>query len=648
MKKNAGFVIIAAVVFLALLPIGQQIGGYLNFWPTNLLSWGFLAALNSLAWGMVLVFFLEREKLFRKTYKTARKVGADDSSFSLEELIESLSREVDRKDVAFSLNLVEKKIASQKELSESLEQIVEVAFRLLDAESVELALFDSKSGLYHSSFVLGRPFRASAQAMLSGAAENNDISAELAANPGVIVQPIAFAGSILGTLRIALPKGRLPLQSDRDVIAMLAIQSSVALINANYTAQLVKMRKISDETVKAKTGFLANLSHEIRGPLGIILNAVELVEDGLCGEITSDQKDVLGMAKKNGEHLLELINDVLDYAKIESGRLPAKKDAIVVNELLKDLTKVVRAQAETKSHKLNSESISEILAVSCDRRHIRQMLINFLTNAIKYTPEGGEIKIWAERIPANRIKISVSDNGIGIESSNRDKVFEAFERIDHSYSMSQLGTGLGMALTRRLAEVNGGSVDFSSEPGKGSQFWVILPAVKAPESTSAHAVSEKTGYFGQGEEVLVIAQEGKETNMVARFLVHSGFKVLKAINREEAVSAINQGTVELVLLDNDLLEKDEIDLINALRQDNSNPAVPIILLSTRGFVFDIEKYLKAGVDRCVTKPVELKKLAEICRELIDRKSPISVTHKDAAGSSGDSSLVSTLVDDNFH
>src|SRR5262249_18421399 len=157
----------------------------------------------------------------------------------------------------------------------------------------------------------------------------------------------------------------------------------------------------------------------------------------------------------------------LDYAKVESGRITPKKVVVVVNELLQDLAGVIRSQAEAKGHKVVAKPGDEALAISCDRRHLRQMLINLLTNAVKDTPNGGRIEVWAERIAGNRIKIYVKDSGVGIDEKDRYKVFTAFERIENAYSMNQVGTGLGMPLTKRLAEVNNGSIDFDSKPGEG-------------------------------------------------------------------------------------------------------------------------------------------------------------------------------------
>jgi len=604
--KTFSLILIAVVAVLPLLHAGTD----------SLFSWlniGVISGLNFAAWSLVVAFLLARDDLMGGVRRAADKMGMDVRRKSLEKLVESLIYEVNRKNSTISINLIERRIESQQELSETLERIVGLTYRLFSAESAELALFDNESGLYHSSFILGKPFRSSAQAMLSGAAEGEDVEP----TPDVMIQPILFAGTILGSLRVSLKRNSLPSNGDREIMRLLALQSSLALINSQYTSELLRMKRASEETMKAKTGFLANLSHEIRGPLGVILNAVELVGDGLCGEISDDQTEILGMAKKNGEHLLELVNDVLDYAKVESGKITPNTAPIPVDSLLKDLTSVVRVQAEAKSHKIVARPSEEELAIYCDRRHIRQMLINIFTNAIKYTPEGGRIEAWAERAPSGKIKISVQDSGIGIRQEDSGKVFEAFERIENKYSMTQVGTGLGMPLTKRLAEVNEARIGFTSKAGKGTTFWLLFKEAKY-EKASDPVKEEGVGMqVGNGEQILLLAKDGKEREMHSRYLKHAGFKVISASGLEEAQKKMEAKPVQLAILDNDIADESRDELIAEIREEFGTRTTPIVLLSSRGFVFDIEKYLKAGVDRCVTKPVELKKFVKVCRELLD-------------------------------
>lgn len=545
----------------------------------------------------------------------ARQLGLESRFQSDQSLLNALLKEVERKNQAFSVNVISQKIAGKAELSETLERLVQLAYKMFDAESVELALFDRVTNLYHSSIVIGTPLHTSAQAMLSDAAAG----AEVESRPDVLIQPLAFAGSLLGTLRISLKQGSVPRVVDQEIAGLLSLQASLAIINSRYTAELVRMKHSSEESLKAKTGFLANLSHEIRAPLGVMLNAVELVLDGLCGEINADQAETLGMVHKNGEHLLELINDVLDYAKVESGRLQINKLDIRADEILEDVCNVVRSQAEMKRHKLCFKRSAEPLAFSCDRRHARQMLINLLSNAIKYTPDGGEIVVWAERYRNNKIRLHVRDSGVGIEHKDRELVFAPFERLDNSYSLNQVGTGIGMSLTRRLVEVNGGKIDFSSEPGKGSDFWLTFPVVEAREVLMEPEEKEPKQARGKGEALLLVELEQGERDMVARYLTHQGFRVFAVKSQQEAMDVFRTKKIDLAIIDNKAADNSNDDVIKGIRQDPNGAGLPIILVSSRGFVFDIERYLKAGIDRCLIKPLKLAELSNICRQLLDGK-----------------------------
>lgn len=574
-----------------------------------------MAVLNLFGWSFALALLLARQELRRAIGRLAKQFGIDSRFKSFEAVANGLLRDVERKNSAFLPNLLERRISSKEELSRTLERIVNHAYQLLDAESAELALFDKESGLYHSSFVLGKPFRRNAQAMLSGAMDQDKDEENV--YPDVLIEPLAFGGSVLGSMRVGLRRGMLPSQSDREIMHALSMQGSLAIINAHYAEELKRMKRTSEESIKVKTGFLANLSHEIRAPLGIMLNAVELVLDGLCGAVNDDQLDTLKMVRSNGEHLLELINDVLDYAKVESGKITPNPSEVVVNDLLKDLAGVVRAQAEAKGHQLTVRRSEEVLTLTCDRRHIRQMLINLLTNAIKYTPNGGAIEIWAERIPGGKIKINVRDSGVGIEETDRHKVFAPFERIQNAYSLAQVGTGLGMPLTKRLAEVNGGTVDFASTPGKGSHFWLVFRAAEYNPAAVEEKGEEQPHAKGQGELILLAESDGGERKMVVRYLTHIGFRVMAVANKLEFQHYLREQKVDLVVLDNKIIDNPDEDLLKDVRNNAKSARLPLVLLSSRAFVFDIEKYLRAGVDRCLSKPISLKELGLICRSLID-------------------------------
>lgn len=603
--------VIVLVGLVALLPLVQGATGALPWLAPNV-----LAAVNLIGWSVALALWIMRMQLGRRVGQVAAPFGIETRFTSVEQSLGEVTAELDRKNAALSMNLIERRLTSKEELSRALEQIVALAYRLLDGESAELALYDKESGLYHSSFVLGKPFRSSAQAMLAG---ELDESGPARISPDVLVHPVSFAGAVLGSLRVALPKGTLPTPTDREVVRLLSLQASLAMVNAQYNEELLRMKRVSEESVKAKTGFLANLSHELRGPLGIMLNAVELVLDGLCGSVSADQLETLQMVRSNGEHLLELINDVLDYAKIESGRVTPQKVPLAADDLLQDICNVVRAQAEAKKHRLISIRSDAALTFACDRRHARQMLINVLTNAIKYTPDGGTIEVWGERVPGNRIKLNVRDSGVGIESNQRHRVFAAFERIEHSYSLQQMGTGLGMPLTRRLAELNGGLIDFESTPGRGSHFWLVFGASDPEPQILTESAPVDAAPVGRGEVVLLLHREDGERAISARYLQHLGFTVLTAASRQEGFEVLRERSADLVLVDNTILESGEDDLVAMIRAAGRSVSLPVVLQSSRAFVFDVEKYLRAGFDRCLSKPLSLQSLARACREVLDSR-----------------------------
>jgi ActR/RegA family two-component response regulator len=246
-----------------------------------------------------------------------------------------------------------------------------------------------------------------------------------------------------------------------------------------------------------------------------------------------------------------------------------------------------------------------------------------MTNAIKYTPDGGEISISAERAPSGRVKISVRDTGVGIAQENRHKVFAAFERIEDSYSSKQMGTGLGMPLTRKLAELNDGSVDFTSEPGKGSNFWVQLCTTEEiANQVEERQNAEKLEIIGRGEQILTVQKEGKEGELLNRALDARGFKVVHANELGEAMKLIGQSELKALVVDDQLTEQRDLPQIRQLKERNK---IATVLITSRAFEFDTERYLKLGFDRCVAKPIRANELAMILREIIDTEVKIQST-----------------------
>jgi signal transduction histidine kinase/ActR/RegA family two-component response regulator len=579
-----------------------------------------LIALHLTGWSLLATALFATRDLGRHLKGLAQNSGIEIRDKDFTQLFYAITNELSRKNKALSHEIVENRISSREELLAALERIVKEAFSLLGAESAEVALYDPSSGGYHSSFVLGRPFLPNTSGLI---AEFNSNPKGVSLPPEVLIQPICFAGSVLGGLAVALKRGKIPTISDREILRILALQGSLAIINSTYHEELLRLRRHSEESIKAKTGFLANLSHEIRSPLGIMLNAVELVLEGLCGPVTADQTETLGMVRQNGKHLLDLITDVLDYAKLEAGRITTQPQEIILQEILTDVTNVIRTQAQQKEHTLRCRESQETLAIMCDQRHLRQMLINVLSNAIKYTPKGGRIEVWAERVSGNRIRINVKDNGIGIETSQRHKVFGAFERIENSYTLKQVGTGLGMPLTKRLAEVNGGSVDFESVEGEGSNFFLTFPTHVVQGLTRLGDSAPTGSQIANGERVLIADRNDGERPMVARYLEHLGFAVTQASDTKQALSELKSADFQLMVVGNELVDDSNEKFLQEVRAVPNLGSIPIVLVSSRAFDFDTATYLKQGVDLCLSKPIELRALGQTLQEMLVSKARLT-------------------------
>ncbi len=576
-----------------------------------------IAGLNLIAWTGVCLILVSQAKMLRAVDSSFKALGLPEVDGPLEVKLSSFLRESQRYHTAAYAFRAEGNVVPN-DLGVNLRHIVRLACDQLNAESAELSLCDDQSRLWSQAMIIGMPRSIASQSMLVEACTDAPQATEPPEH--VLVQPLSFAGTTFGVLRVELAEGTTPTKADRQVLYLLATQGALMLVDSRFTDELLRMRRLSEESIRAKTGFLANLSHEIRGPLGIILNGVELIIDGLCGPVTESQKETCGMIRGNGEHLLDLVNDVLDYAKVEAGKVNAKPLNIQVHTLLEDLATVVRSQAMAKKHKLIVEPVDKHIGIFCDKRHARQILINFLTNAIKYTPDGGTITLRALRAAGNKIKISVSDTGIGIPESEREKVFGAFERVDNKYALAQMGTGLGMPLTRRLAEVNGGNVDFQSIDAEGSTFWVNLPAVEidVPDVTTEETPGKEVkGPQGNGEAVLLVDHDQDARQMLERYLVHQGFAIVHASSGSEVTKILREKAIELAVVESDLPDLPGEELVSVIRSNPKAAKVPIILLSSRAFVFDIERFLKLGVDRCLSKPVELSEIAVTARRLID-------------------------------
>ena len=280
-------------------------------------------------------------------------------------------------------------------------------------------------------------------------------------------------------LEIALPN--LVIACDRETSHQRARRRAAETRRAatfleDQSDELTRLNTELERANEMKSQFLANMSHELRTPLNSIIGFSEMLLTEDLGPLSETQRDFLATVARNGHHLLELINDLLDLSKIEAGRLTLTLEVLDLSMLLREAAETVRAQIEKRRHHLDLQPPETPVAVRADKIRVRQILLNLLSNAIKFTNEGGRITVTAQLNDGNRlVRIAVTDTGIGIAPEDQKKLFQEFVQLDAAASRRYEGTGLGLALSRRLVEQHGGSMGLESAVGCGSTFWFTLP-----------------------------------------------------------------------------------------------------------------------------------------------------------------------------
>jgi signal transduction histidine kinase len=243
---------------------------------------------------------------------------------------------------------------------------------------------------------------------------------------------------------------------------------------AERTRALTEANEQLRRSDQVKSEFLATMSHELRTPLNAIIGFSEVLRDGLIGEMTDKQRGFIGDIFSSGKHLLSLINDILDLSKVEAGRMELEVTTFHLPDAIENAMLLVRERASRHGIKLDKAIDERLGDYTGDERKIKQILVNLLTNAVKFTPEGGQVKVEA-RLGDSAVILSVVDTGIGIAKEDQEAIFEEFRQASGSYAHKREGTGLGLTLTKRFVEMHGGKLWVESEVGKGSKFTFTLP-----------------------------------------------------------------------------------------------------------------------------------------------------------------------------
>ena len=371
-------------------------------------------------------------------------------------------------------------------------------------------------------------------------------------------------------------------------------------------AKLDSAKSVAERANVSKSDFLSNMSHELRTPLNAILGLSEALLEQVSGPLTARQVKSVTTISTSGAHLLTLINDILDLSKVESGNLELNAEMVNVQEFCESCLLFVRTQAAQKNIEVGFEHEDSVRQFSADPRRLKQILVNLLTNAVKFTQPGGRIGlIVGAPDEGDVVRFTVWDTGIGIEPVNHKKLFRAFTQIDSSLSRGQEGTGLGLVLVAKLVELHGGSVSFESEPGKGSRFNVMLPRMPGPEAAEApepKIVANRKGY----KKALIIEDDPTAAVILVTYLTELGIESVLHVRGEESVEAALRERPDLILLDV-LLPGDSgwVTLVR-LMEDPGTRDIPVVVVS----VVDEPGRSKAlGAVAHFTKPITRAQLA---------------------------------------
>lgn len=399
---------------------------------------------------------------------------------------------------------------------------------------------------------------------------------------------------------------------------------------------------------RMKSEFLATMSHELRTPLNAIIGFSEVLKDGLVGEMSATQREYIGDIFSSGQHLLSLINDILDLSKVEAGMMALELETADLHRLLSNSLSIVKDRAAARGIALELDIAEDLGLPLLDVRKTKQIVYNLLSNAVKFSADGARVTLRARRVARTVVgtlanpwpvrafslaqseyeeflEISVADAGIGIASENLGTLFQAFSQIDSSLARRFEGTGLGLVMVKLLSELHGGTVAVASADGEGAHFAAWLP-LRLHAGAAAEAPPDDGNTVGLLARfgprlVLLIEDDDHAANLVRLLLETEGFTVLRAADAEAGLPMARDRLPDLILMDVQLPGMDGLTAASLLKQDPATAAIPIIALTALAMEDDRARGKSAGCDAYIAKPLRYKELFKAIDTLLHKDVP---------------------------
>jgi len=541
-------------------------------------------------------------------------------SVALQARSAELARKVDEME---ALAEVGEAISSTLDADEVLTTIVEHAVELSGADGGSLMEYDEESRLFRVRTTYGTSDdvrarlktvrihvdesfvgRAATSGMPVQVADLSEIELDphlrLLFDSGwrsLVVIPLVRPDRIVGALVVRrLTPGAF---SDEtcDMLTTFASQSAIALTNARLYQQLELQSRELATTSQHKSDFLASMSHELRTPLNAVIGFSEVLLERMFGELNDRQAEYVQDILDAGRHLLALLNDVLDLSKVEAGRMDLDITTFPAGDSIQSVLALVRERAGQIGVELRFDAADAPTHITADELRLKQVLLNLIGNAVKFTPEGGSVTVRAWT-GGPEVIITVTDTGIGIAESDRSRIFDSFQQGTRSASSSE-GTGLGLTLTRRIVELHGGRMWLESEVGLGSTFGLALPRQVRPGPVAGWS---EPAVEDARRAVVVIEDDPSSAELVGVHLTAAGLRTVAVRTGEEGLAAIRALRPTAVVLDIHLPGMDGWDVLSVLKGDPKLASIPVVIVSVlpergRGFALGASDYLVKPVSK---------------------------------------------------